>query len=103
MLLADADLAGVQQNPGQSRRKGLGKGKLTAIVDTSPVHGAGAVADTYELVGGFPRNWSAPRAPSSTKARRPGWSRCARPKPTSTGTTPDARRTHLAELVQKAA
>ncbi|MGH8571847.1 MAG: transposase, partial [Gammaproteobacteria bacterium] len=26
------------------------KGKVTALIDSSPVHGAGAVADTYELV-----------------------------------------------------
>ena len=34
---------------------GIFKGKLTAIIDSSPVHGAGAVADTYELVRGFLR------------------------------------------------
>jgi len=32
---------------------GVLRGKLTAIIDSSPVHGAGAVADTYELVRGF--------------------------------------------------
>jgi hypothetical protein len=29
---------------------GVFKSKVTAIIDSSPVHGAGAVADTYELV-----------------------------------------------------
>lgn len=29
------------------------KGPLTAIIDSSPVRGAGAVADTYELIRGF--------------------------------------------------
>jgi len=32
---------------------GVLRGKLTAIIDSSPVHGAGAVADTYELVRGY--------------------------------------------------
>src|SRR5665213_3429521 len=32
---------------------GVLKGKLTAIIDSSPVHGAGAVCDTYDLVRGF--------------------------------------------------
>ncbi len=34
-------------------RAGVLKGKLTAIIDSSPVHGAGAVCDTYDLVRGF--------------------------------------------------
>ena len=29
------------------------KGPLTAIIDSSPVRGAGAVADTYEVIRGF--------------------------------------------------
>ncbi len=32
---------------------GILKGRLTTIVDSSPMHGAGAVADTYELIRGF--------------------------------------------------
>jgi len=32
---------------------GVLRGKLTAIIDSSPVHGAGAVGDTYDLVRGF--------------------------------------------------
>lgn len=32
---------------------GVLRGKLTAIIDSSPVNGAGAVSDTYDLVRGF--------------------------------------------------
>jgi len=32
---------------------GVLRGKLTAIIDSSPVNGAGAVCDTYDLVRGF--------------------------------------------------
>ena len=32
---------------------GVLRGKRTAIIDSSPVHGAGAVCDTYDLVRGF--------------------------------------------------
>jgi len=31
------------------------RGPLTAIIDSSPVHGAGALCDTYELIRGFLR------------------------------------------------
>ena len=34
---------------------GIFKEPLTAIIDSSPVHGAGAVADSYELIRGFLR------------------------------------------------
>lgn len=34
---------------------GVLRGRLTAIIGSSPVHGAGAVGDTYDLVRGFLR------------------------------------------------
>lgn len=41
---------------------GVLKRKLTTIIDWSPVHGAGAVADTCELIRGLLRKWSEPAA-----------------------------------------
>jgi hypothetical protein len=73
-------------------------GPLTAIIDSSPVHGAGAVADTYELIRGF-----------LVQIRRAGGLRnkstanqvaaLAEGKPDIDWQDPGARKAHLCELV----
>jgi hypothetical protein len=50
MVLHDADNELFAKTLERAVELGVFKGKLTAIVDSSPVHGAGAVADTYTLV-----------------------------------------------------
>jgi hypothetical protein len=50
MILHDSDLAVFEATLAKAVRAGIFKGKLTAIIDSSPVHGAGNVADTYELL-----------------------------------------------------
>lgn len=78
---------------------GILKGKLTAIIDSSPVHGAGAVADTYELVRGFMRQ--VVRAAGhrlSEEAPRTAEPFCG-PKPDIDWQDPTARKAHLGELV----
>ena len=55
MLAHDADATLFGKTLQKAVAKGIFKGKLTAIIDSSPVHGAGAVADTYELIRGFLR------------------------------------------------
>jgi hypothetical protein len=50
MVIHDADAKLFEKTLGKAVAAGVFKGKLTAIIDSSPVHGAGAVADTYELV-----------------------------------------------------
>jgi transposase len=50
MAVHDADLAVFEATVARAVRAGILKGKLTAIIDSSPVHGAGNVADTYELI-----------------------------------------------------
>jgi len=50
MVLHDADAKLFENTLARAVEAGVFKGKLTAIIDSSPVHGAGAVADTYELV-----------------------------------------------------
>ncbi|MGH9058066.1 MAG: IS1182 family transposase [Acidimicrobiales bacterium] len=50
MLAADADAELFKATLAKAVDAGVLKGKLTAIIDSSPVHGAGNVADTYELI-----------------------------------------------------
>jgi transposase len=50
MTLHDADMAVFEATVAKAVKAGIFKGKLTAIIDSSPVHGAGNVADTYELI-----------------------------------------------------
>lgn len=53
MIAVDADGELFKKTLAKAVSAGVFKGKLTAIIDSSPVHGAGAVADTYELIRGF--------------------------------------------------
>jgi uncharacterized tellurite resistance protein B-like protein len=50
MVLHDADNKLFAKTLERAVELGVFKGKLTAIIDSSPVHGAGATADTYELL-----------------------------------------------------
>ena len=50
MVAHDADGALFQKTLEQAVEAGIFKQPLTAVIDSSPVHGAGAVASTYELV-----------------------------------------------------
>ena len=55
MVAADADAKLFEKTLQAAVAKGVLKGNLTAIIDSSPVHGAGALCDTYELIRGFMR------------------------------------------------
>jgi Transposase domain (DUF772) len=55
MVCHDADAKLFGKTLEKAVAAGILKGKLCAIIDSSPVHGAGAVADTYELIRGFLR------------------------------------------------
>ncbi len=50
MLVGDADAELFKKTLAKAVEAGVLRGKLTAIIDSSPVHGAGNVADTYEMV-----------------------------------------------------
>ncbi len=50
MVAHDADGALFEKTLRRAVDAGIFKGPLTAVIDSSPVHGAGAVASTYELV-----------------------------------------------------
>jgi hypothetical protein len=78
---------------------GIFKGKLTAIIDSSPVIGAGAVADTYELIRGFLRQAvkaaGGRLSPEAAAAAEPF---CGA-KPDIDWQDPAARKAHLGKLV----
>jgi hypothetical protein len=78
---------------------GILTGKLTAIIDSSPVHGAGAVADTYELIRGFLRQVVRAAGEGisgeARNAAEPFWGA----KPDIDWQDPAARKAHLGELV----
>lgn len=99
MVLHDADAELFKATLAKAVEAGIFKAKLTAIIDSSPVHGAGAVADTYELVRGFMRQ--VVRAAGdrlSEQARTKAEPFCG-PKPDIDWGDPAARRAHLGELV----
>ena len=50
MVAHEADSLLFEATLAKAVRAGIFKGPLTAIIDSSPVHGAGNVADTYELI-----------------------------------------------------
>ena len=50
MVVHDADMALFEATLAKAVEAGIFKGPLTAIIDSSPVHGAGNVADSYELI-----------------------------------------------------
>ncbi len=55
MIAHDADNRLFEATLAKAVEKGIFKGRLRAIIDSSPVNGAGAVADSYELIRGFLR------------------------------------------------
>ncbi len=74
-------------------------GPLTAIIDSSPVRGAGAVADTYELIRGFlTKALRAAGERLSQETRRSAEPLCG-PKPDIDWHDAPARKAHLGELV----
>ncbi len=79
--------------------RGVLKGNLTAIIDSSPVHGAGALCDTYELIRGFLRQATTAAGDrlgaEVAKATEPF---CGA-KPDIDWQDPVARKAHLGELV----
>lgn len=99
LVVHDADRSLFEATVAKAVQTGVLAGSLTAIVDSSPVRGAGAVADTYELLRGL-----------LVKVARAGRDRVdaglaarveelAAGKPRLDWQDPAARKTHLAELV----
>ncbi len=99
MVVHDADATLFERTLLKAVEKGILRGKLTAIIDSSPVHGAGAVADTYELIRGFLRQ--AVKAAGDRLSA--GVAKATEPfcgaKPDIDWGDPAARKAHLGELV----
>ena len=99
MVLHDADAELFKATLAKAVEAGIFKAKLTATIDSSPVHGAGAVADTYELVRGFMRQVvRAAGERLSDEARKVAEPFCGA-KPDIDWQDPAVRKAHLGELV----
>jgi len=98
MVAADADGELFKRTLAKAVQAKIFRGPLTAIIDSSPVHGAGAAAETFELIRGF-----------LVKVRRAGGLKkkttadrvaaLAAGKPDIDWQDPAARKAHLGELV----
>jgi hypothetical protein len=98
MIAHDADNELFKATLAMAVKKGVFKGSLTAIIDSSPVMGAGAVADTYELIRGFlvkiRRAGGLARKKTADRVARLGEG-----KPDIDWQDLEARKAHLGELV----
>lgn len=78
------------------------KGDLTAIVDSSPIHGAGAVSDTYELIRGFLKKTVKAAGKDLLQTTMEVAGQYLGSKPEIDWQDPEVRRRHLVELVEVA-
>jgi Transposase DDE domain/Transposase domain (DUF772) len=103
MVVHDADMVLFEATLAKAVRAGIFKGKLTAIIDSSPVHGAGNVADSYELIrkmiGRLARAMG-DRLDPDLAAEASG---LAAVKPDIDWQDPAVRKEHLGDLVELAA
>lgn len=99
MVVHDADAELFKATLAKAVEAGIFKAKLTAIIDSSPVHGAGAVADTYELVRGFMRQVVRAGGERLSEAARSAAEPFCGAKPDIDWQDPAARKAHLGELV----
>ena len=98
MVAADADNVVFENVLAKAVAAKVLRGPLTAIIDSSPVHGAGAVADTYELIRGFLVRIHR-RGALGNKATAEAVDPLAEGKPDIDWQDPAARKAHLGELV----
>ena len=101
MVAHDADGALFEKTLRRAVDAGIFKGPLTAIIDSSPVHGAGALASTYELVRKLTRRLA--RALGEHLDAAVAVAALAAAKPDIDWADPAERKAHLAELVDLAA
>jgi hypothetical protein len=103
MVVHDADMVLFEATLAKAVRAGIFKGPLTAIIDSSPVHGAGNVADSYELIrkmiGRLARAMG-DRLDADVAAEALG---LAAVKPDMDWQDPAVRTEHLGDLVELAA
>src|SRR6266508_2158688 len=98
LVLHDADQQVFARTVERAVELGVLKGEVTAIIDSSPVIGAGAVADTYALIRQLTHALAAALRAYRSKATALA-GRIPAAKPRIDWHDPDARRAHLADLV----
>jgi hypothetical protein len=98
MVAADIDNELFKKTLAKAVEARVFRGPLTAIIDSSPVHGAGAVADTYELIRGFLVQIRR-RGGLARKRTAHAVAALAAGKPDIDWQDPAARKAHLGELV----
>jgi Transposase DDE domain/Transposase domain (DUF772) len=103
MVAHDADGALFQKTLERAVEMGIFKQPLTAIIDSSPVHGAGAVASTYELVRKLMGRLARALGADLDAGLSAKVAKLSAAKPDIDWQDPAARKEHLAELVELAA
>ena len=103
MVAHDADGALFQKTLERAVERGIFKQPLTAVIDSSPVHGAGAVASTYELVRKMMGRLARALGANLDAALAAKVAALAAAKPDIDWQDPAARKDHLGELVELAA
>ena len=99
MIAHDADNLLFEATLAKAVQAGIFKGRLTAIIDSSPVNGAGAVADSYELIRGFLRHAVGAGEDRLSRSARAAAKPFCGPKPDIDWQDRGARREHLGVLV----
>ena len=99
MIADDADNKLFEATLAKAVQAGIFKGRLTAISDSSPLNGAGAVADSYELIRGFLRQAVRAGGDRLSAGARAGAARFCQAKPDIGWGDPVASREHLGVLV----
>jgi transposase len=103
MVVHDADNGLFEKTLEKAVESGIFKGPLTAIIDSSPVHGTGAVADTYELIRKMMGRLARAMGGRLDPLLRAKAIELAAAKPDIDWQDPVARRAHLGDLVGLAA
>jgi hypothetical protein len=102
LVLNEQDQALFEATLAKAVEAGVLSGKLTVIIDSSPVHGAGAVGDTYDLVRGFLKKAVAAAGEALSRAAREVAAPHIGDKPDIDWHDKEGRRADLAELVSAA-
>jgi Transposase DDE domain/Transposase domain (DUF772) len=103
MLAHDADNTLFEKTLERAVEAGVFKEPLTAIIDSSPVHGAGAVADSYELIRKMMGRLARAIGGRLDPVVRVKAIELAQAKPDIDWQDPTARKAHLEDLVELAA
>jgi hypothetical protein len=103
LVAHDADNALFEKTLERAVQKGIFKEPLTAVIDSSPVHGAGAVASTYELVRKMMGRLARAMGGHLDAALRAKALELAAAKPDIDWQDPVVRKAHLGELLELAA